>query len=75
MSIAGGIRKKPRRAESVTTEEIRQPQQAGTLAGEWTQITEFAIKHVDKIAEVAKAVIEMATAVIPTGCPERRIKV
>lgn len=62
--IAGGIRKNLDELESVKTEEIREPQQPGTLVAEWTQITEFAIKHADKIAEVAKAVIEMATAVI-----------
>jgi hypothetical protein len=62
--IAAGIRKNLNSLDSVTVKEVTVPQKPGTLTAEWTQVTEFVLQHSDQLIDLAKAVIEMGTAVI-----------
>ena len=62
--IAGGIRKNLNELESVTVKEVTEAQKPGTLTAEWTQVTEFILQHAAELTVLARAVIEMATAVV-----------
>ena len=62
--IVGGIRSNLAELDSITVKEVTEVQEPGTLTAEWSQITEFVLQHAEQLADVARAVIEMTTAVI-----------
>ena len=72
--IVSGIRANLTQLDSITVTEVSQTQEAGTLTAEWAQVTEFVIQHAGDLADIAKALVEMATAVILLRSAKKQAK-